>query len=89
MRHGYRNTFRNVPKGHVGLWGGEITHACARARTRTLARGRAQALLELYDRMGHSKRIGFKYSRNTVTDVVPGLQAEREGVSMGWRIGEV
>ena len=48
-----------------------------------------QELLELYDKIGHTKKMGIMYSANTVTDVSAGLQAEREGVRTGWRIGKV
>ena len=49
----------------------------------------AQELLELYDEIGHTKKMGIVYSANAVTDVSAGFQAEREGVCTGWRIGKV
>ena len=59
------------------------------ARSAEADGGGCDELLEVYDRIGRSKRIGFQYSRNEVTEVAPGLQAEREGVHRGWRIREV
>ena len=47
---------------------------------------RIKALLELYDQIGHTKKMGIVYAGNTITDVSAGLSAERQGVSVGWKI---
>ena len=48
-----------------------------------------QDLFELYDKIGHTKKMGITYTRNMVSAVSVGLQAEREGVCTGWQIGKV
>ena len=48
-----------------------------------------QVLLDLYDKIGHTKKMGIVYAGNTITDVSAGLNAERQGVSVGWKIIEV
>ena len=48
-----------------------------------------QELLELYDKIGHTKKMGIVYTASTITDVGVGLQAEQQGVCVGWRICKV
>ena len=43
----------------------------------------------LYGKISHTKSMGIAYLGNAVKQVSPGLQAEREGVCIGWRIIEV
>ena len=45
-----------------------------------------KGLMELYDKIRHTTKMGFTFSANSVTNVSAGLQAEREGVCKGWRI---
>ena len=45
-----------------------------------------QVLLDLYDKIGHTKKMGIVYAGNTITDVSAGLSAERQGGSAGWKI---
>ena len=37
----------------------------------------------------HTKKMGIMYVGNTVTDIVPGTSAERQGVQPGWQIAVV
>ena len=46
-------------------------------------------LLEMYDQIHHTKEMGIRYHGNTITDLIAGLSAERQGVCVGWRIYEV
>ena len=66
-----------------------MLHARTRAHTYPDALSLLQELLELYDKIGHSKKMGIMYQANVITDVSAGLQADREGVCAGWRMCEV
>ena len=46
-------------------------------------------LLDLYDSIEHSKKLGIAYAGNTVTEVSAGGQADRLGVRPGWRISSI
>ena len=46
-------------------------------------------LLGLYDKIGHTKKIGIAYASNVVTEVTAGLAAEQQGVEPKWKISEV
>ena len=48
-----------------------------------------QALHELYDKIGHTKKMGVVYTGSIVTDVRAGLAAERQGVCVGWKFSKV
>ena len=50
---------------------------------------RMQALLELYDKINHTKKMGIVYAGNMITDVSAGFSAERQGVFVGWKIVQV
>ena len=63
-----------------------LMHACVHASCK---RTYTQELLELYDKIGHTKKMGITYSANSITNVSAGLQAEREGVCEGWRMCQV
>jgi hypothetical protein len=67
---------------HAGMhsW----TLACMHTCLHTL-----QELLDLYDKLEHTKKMGIVYSANRVTDVSSGTSAERMGVQPGWRIAVV
>ena len=45
-----------------------------------------QELLDLYDMIEHTKKMGIRYVGNEVTDIFPGASAERQGVQPGWQI---
>jgi hypothetical protein len=46
-------------------------------------------IVDIYDKIGHTKKMGIVYAGNTITDVSAGLSAERQGVSAGWKIHKV
>ena len=48
-----------------------------------------QELVDLYDMIEHTKKMGIRYVGNEVTDVFPGASAERQGVQPGWQIAVV
>ena len=66
-------------------------HACLRpqAHARPCMHMRVQELLDLYDKLEHTKKMGIVYSANRVSDVSSGTSAERMGVQPGWQIAVV
>ena len=61
-------------------------HVCVRTHEHTHT---LQELLDVYNKIGDTKKMGVAYCCNTVIGINEGLQAERKGVCAGWRIDKV